>query len=388
MSGFLLSSANRTFASLERNYGEAAALSSAQQIVASELKIDQTTVPSSRRDKSGSRTCTQLPSGRRSTSFELRSFVTSQNRNGLPFCDSLFSAAMGASAVLSEPATVASSSASQVVTTMQPHGLSVGSGVAFGGEIRFVTAVPSTVSVQLSAPFSTAPGQNSVLLPTSTYRLSTSLPSITLFDFWGSLGAFSRVLSGAVVNEFEIDVTGDRHRLSWTGNAADVIDSAAFVSGEAGLSVCPELPTQSPIDYSIVPGQLGQVWLGNPASLAYTVTQAVIRLRNNVVLRDREMGTGLASGFIPGRRVVEADISLLAQDDTTTAELYQIARDRGNVSLLLQLGQQAGQMMAAYLPCMVPSIPTYEDAGQWLAWRFTNSQAIGQADDELYLAFA
>lgn len=388
MPGFVLSSLNQTFASLEQKYGQAAALSSAQQIVASELHIQQTAAPSARRDKSGSRTCTQMAGGPRATAFELRSFLTSQNESGLPFCDALFAAAMGTSAVLSAPLTVVSTSASQTVTTLKPHQLAEGSAVAFGGEIRFVTAVPSEVTVALCAPFSSAPGQNSVLSPAATYRLATGLPSVTLFDFWGSRGSFSRVLSGAVVDQFEIDVTGDQHGLRWTGNAADLVDSAAFVPGAAGLSVCPELPSQTPIEYSVVSGHLGQVWLGNPTSLAYTVTQATVRLRNNVALRDREMSSGLPSGFVSGRRVVEADISLLAQNDEVTTELYQVARDRGSISLLLQLGGQTGQMMAAYLPCMVPSIPTYEDSDQWLSWRFTNSQAMGQADDELYLAFA
>ena len=85
---------------------------------------------------------------------------------------------------------------------------------------------------------------------------------------------------------------------------------------------------------------------------------------------------------------ISAEFALLAQDDDQTKNLYQVAKLRGTISVLLQLGQQTGRMMAVYLPAVKPEMPLFDDSAERLAWRFSNNLAEGTNNDELYIAFA
>ena len=57
------------------------------------------------------------------------------------------------------------------------------------------------------------------------------------------------------------------------------------------------------------------------------------------------------------------------------------------ISVMLQLGEQAGQLCGAYMPAMVPSVPEFDDSETRLQWKFQNNRAQGTVNDELYIAF-
>ena len=81
------------------------------------------------------------------------------------------------------------------------------------------------------------------------------------------------------------------------------------------------------------------------------------------------------------------NFGLLADDQPNTIGLYQAARQRSPISVMLQLGEQDGQLFGAYMPAMVPEVPEFDDSATRLEWKFQNDRAQGSVNDELYIAF-
>jgi hypothetical protein len=226
------------------------------------------------------------------------------------------------------------------------------------------------------------------LTTTVGYRFSTQLPSLSIYDYWDPPNAVSRLITGAGVDQFQIEVKGDVHGLYFTGPAADVLDSSSGVFGVSGISAFPAEPPVSGFEYSTVAGQLGQVWLGSPLNQVFTLTEADIEVNNNLLTRNHEFGSSYPMAIVPGPREVLSTFTLLAQADPATTSLYGAAKTRNPVSALLQLGQQQGQMMAVYLPGVVPEMPFYNDAERYLFWTLKNNLAQGKSNDETFIAFA
>ena len=389
MGTYISSNANRFYVALESSYGLAAAVTSVNRYPAVRLQAQQLIQLTKRLDKTGTRTFLGSPAtARRQTAFETRTYLTSWNGGGQPGYGPLVQAALGAAPQISQGLTVASSASAAQFQTTNPHGLSPGAAVSSGFEIRFVITVPDQSTLVVNAPFSAPLAANSVLATALTYTLSTSLPTLTLYDYWDPAGAVSRVVTGAAVDTFEILVNGDYHEFVFSGPAGDLLNSSSFGANTAGLSNFPAEPALSVFDYSIVPGHLGQVWLGNPANQFSTLTQANIEIKNNVAMRDQEFGSSYPLGIAPGPREVISQFSLFAQDDAQTNALYAAAKLRAQMPAMLQLGQQEGQIMGIYLPSVTPEIPDYNDSETRLLWDFRNNLAQGAANDEIYVAFA
>jgi hypothetical protein len=227
-----------------------------------------------------------------------------------------------------------------------------------------------------------------VLAATVGYKLATQLSSLSLYDYWDPANAVSRLIAGAAVDKFQIDVKGDVHSLYFSGPAADILDSCSNSFGVSGLTLFPGEPALSTFNYSIVPGQLGEVWLGSPLNQVFTLTQAAIEIRNNLLVRNQEFGSAYPLALVPGPREVISSFVLFAQADTDTQNLYAAAKARTPVSALLQLGSQQSQTMAIYLPNVVPELPLFDDSETYLSWEFKNNLAQGVSNDESYLAFA
>jgi hypothetical protein len=185
----------------------------------------------------------------------------------------------------------------------------------------------------------------------------------------------------------KIRVNGDFQEFDFSGPARDVVDSASFVSGEGGLTQFPTEPLAANFDYTIVPGHLGEVWMGVTPTQFMTITAAELTLENNVELRVKEFGSDFARCIAASGRAVTLDFSLFELADDQTAGLYQAARQRSPISVMLQLGEAAGQLCGAYMPAMVPSIPEFDDSETRLQWKFQNDRAQGTVNDELYIAF-
>jgi hypothetical protein len=84
---------------------------------------------------------------------------------------------------------------------------------------------------------------------------------------------------------------------------------------------------------------------------------------------------------------VTAEFELFGQDNGNFDELYQAARQRSPISMMLQMGEMEAQLCGVYLKSFVPEVPEFVDDERRLRWRFSASRAQGTVDDELYVAF-
>ncbi len=388
MSNYISSNANRFYAALEAAYGQAAPVTAANRFPAVHLQAQQVLQHLRRFDKTGSRTYLGTsPTSRRNTAFMARTYLTSWIASGQPAYGPLFQSALGGSPVLSSGLIASGADNGTQIATTAPHGLSIGSSVSFSNEIRFVTGIVDPLTINVNAPFSTAPPANALLAPTISYPLGTALPSLTLYDYWDPVATVSRFVCGAAVDLLQIAVNGDYHEFAFSGPACDLLDSASFAPGSAGLSGFPVEPALAAFDYSIVPGHLGEIWLGGSNEF-FTLTAAAIAVKNNLDVRNQEYGSSYPRAIAPGARQVAAQLTVFAQDDAQTNALYAASKQREPVAAMLQLGQQQGQLMGIYIPQIVPEIPDFDDSETRLQWQFKNNLAQGISNDEIYFAFA
>ncbi len=385
MACYVSSNENRVYAGLESAYGTVANLTTANRIPAIQFAPRQFAEVGRRRDKTGSRTYAGEPAGvRRRTDWRLQTYLTGWTESDAnPAQGVLFEAAMGGTPKVFAGATVASAAGSTVSFTAA-HGLTPGQAVTSGGEIRFVAAVASATAVVVNAPFTTAP---TALGRTVTYCLASRLKSVSVLDSWSPATAVQRLLHGGAVNELAIQVNDDYHQFEFQGRARDLLDSASFTGPAGGLTQFPAEPAVGPYDYSIIPGHLGQVWLGATPERFYTLTGAEIRLENGLELRDREFGSNWAACIVAGERRVGIEFQLFERDDAATVALYQAAKQRSPIGAMVQLGQQEQQLFGVYLPAVVPEVPEFDDSETRVEWKFRSSRAQGVADDELFVAF-
>jgi hypothetical protein len=386
---YILSNNNRYYVALESSYGNVASVTAVNRIPAVTLTAKQQPEKVQRKDKTGSRTFVGNPSGLRTqTSFSLKTYMANwADQTTAPGHGPLFQACLGSTAMLSAGGTVASIPNLSQVGFVAPHGLIPGQAVTSNGEMRFVSAVVDANTVQLNAPFTTSPAISSQTGPTVAYLPATNLTSVTLFDYWSPGTAVQRILSGAALDQLTVKVNGDFHEFDFSGEAQDLLDSSSFQSGQGGLSAFPVEPSISPINYSIIPGHLGQVWLGNTPNRFYTLTNAQIGFQNNIDLRAKEFGATLPLAISPGQRTVSVDFSLYQMDDSATPALYQAARQVSPTSAMLQLGQQQGELFGVYMKSVVPQVPQFDDSDQRQQWQFQTCRAQGSVDDEIFVAF-
>jgi len=389
MAGYISSNANRFYCAAENIYGAVPGITAGNRIPAVKLSAKQQLEVTTRKDKTGSRTFAGLPAGgRRKTTFDLRTYLTTWPGGvNAPSYGPLFQAAMGGSRLVFNGGTAGSGSSPTNVTFSAPHGLISGQAVAYLQELRFVAAIINTTSVQLNAPLSTTPLAGAPLGPTVTYFAGSQLPSVSVFDYWSPATAVQRILCGAGVDQMTIKVNGDFHEFQFSGVAQELVDSTSFAGGIGQLTSFPSEPALAAFDYSIVPGHMGQVWLGNAPNRFFTLTDGEVTVGNNLDMRAREFGTSLPRALAPGTRDVSITFQLYGQDDVPTKTLYQAAKQQSPVAVMLQLGQQPNQLFGAYLKSLVPEVPEYDHTDTRLKWHFRSSRAQGTVDDEIIVAF-
>jgi hypothetical protein len=196
-----------------------------------------------------------------------------------------------------------------------------------------------------------------------------------------------RLLCGAAVNKMTVKVNGDFHTFEFSGMAQDLLDSSSFTAGEGQMASFPVEPALGAFDYSIVPGNMGEAWLGSTPGQFYTITSGTFQLDNGLDMRSKEFGSNLPLAIAPGPRSVTAAFNLYELNDAATQGLYQAARQQSPVSVMFQLGQQTGQAMGVYLMSVVPVVPEFDDSDNRLQWKFQGSRAQGTANNEMVVAF-
>ncbi len=386
---YISSNNNRLYVGLESNYGQVPAIQSGNRIPAVKLTAKQQMIRPERKDKTGTRTYGGTPAGlRKNTTFDLATYMTGWSTPDTePVYGPLFQASLGASPLFFAGGTAAGNANTKLLSFAAPHGLAPGQAVTFGGELRFACSIIDQTTIELSSPFTVTPTDGAPIGPTVTYRPATALASASIFDYWCPTEAVQRVLCGAAVDQMKININGDYHEFEFIGIAADVIDSTSFTAQQGGLASFPAEPALEPYNYSIIPGHLGQVWLGTNPDQFLTITAAKITLQNALDKREREFGTDIPRCLAPGMRTVTADVELFETNDDATRGLYQAARQSSPIAVMLQLGQQPGQLAGVYLKSVVPEVPEFDDSQTRLQWKLSGSRAQGTGNDEMYVAF-
>lgn len=389
MSCYISSNANRLYAGIESTYGQVPAVTAPNRFPAVKLTTRQQMDAAERRDKTGSRTFPGVPVGtRRRTTFDLKTYMTGWDHASAqagygPF----FHAGLGGTPLVYNGGSVGAGSAESLIVFSGAHGLAAGQAVTHGGELRFVQAIVNATTVQLNAPLSVVPVAGETVGPTVTYFPATELGSVSVFDYWSPSTAVQRILCGAAVDKMQLNINGDFHEFEFSGIAQDLIDSVSFSSGLGQLTTFPAEPAAASFDYSIIPGHLGQAWLGNTPDRFYTITSANVLVDNNLDLRAREFGSAVARCITPGRRSVSVNFDLYGDDNAASNSLYQAARQQSPIEMMFQLGQQAGQLFGVHLQSVVPEVPEFDDGEPRLQWKFKGSRAQGTVDDEIVVAF-
>lgn len=389
MGCYVSSNNERVYVAAEIAYGQVPTVTAANRIPLLNLGAKQVPVATGRKDKTGSRTFPGIPNTiRKTTTFQLNTLMTEWvNQTAPPSEDPLFQAALGASGVLFAGGTVASVTGGTQLQFAAAHGLTPGQGVTSGSDMRFVAAVENSTTVFLNAPFTVTPTAGAAIGATMTYMLAESLPSVSLFDYWDPSGAVHRIVNGAAMDKLQIKVNGDFQEFDFSGSSQDLLDSSSFTSGQGGLSAFPAEPALTGFDYTIVPGHLGQVWMGATPAQFFTLTQAELTLENNIALRLHEFGSDFPRCITAGVRKITLNFNIFESVDSQTEGLYQAARTRSPISVMIQLGEQQQQLFGAYMPAMTPEVPEYDDSETRLQWKFQNNRAQGSVDDEFYVAF-
>jgi hypothetical protein len=386
---YIASNDNRFYTVLETEYGQVPDITEANRFPAVRLTANQTTEAVRRRDKTGTRSFMGNPSGtRRRTSYELLTFLTTWgDQSKPPAYGALFEAALGGSHTVFAGGAVASTPAPTRIQFQSSHGLDAGQAIAIGGELRFVTAVPNSTTVEINAPFSVTPPAGAEATPTVTYRPARTLPSVSLFDYWSPETALQRIVRGAAVDRMEIRLNSDFHEFSFRGPACDITDNRTLTGLDGEPEEFPAEPDSSTFDYSVVPGHLGQVWMGSVSDRFFTLTTAQITVANNVEATVREFGAERLRNIVAGNREVTIDFEMFASDDEQTLALHDAAKLRSGIRTMIQLGTQQGQLCGVYMKSVMPETPEFNDSDTRLAWRFKGSRAQGAGEDEIAVAF-
>ena len=389
MANYIQTNDNRFYAALESSFGQVPPIVSAHRLPGVELQAHQQLQPLIRRDKTGTRTFWgSSPLARRTTAFSISTYLAAWDGVNAPGYGPLLQAACGGAPLQINQLAVANVPDPLHLVTGSPHGLLPGSGVSQGSEVRFVASVVDDVTILLNAPFSAGLSAGSLLSTCLNYSLANTLPSVSVFDYWDPSTAIDRVITGATVDAFTISLNGAFHEMNFSGLAANLVDSQSFTAGTAGLPNFPVEPTVGVFDYSVVPGHLGEAWLGVTAQQMFSVTQASIQLKNNLVSRNVEFGAIYPSSIAAGPRDVSVSFSLFADDSSTVKALYVAAVRRTPISVMFQMGQQRGQMMGVYLPSVMLEMPQYDERDPRLIWDFKANTAQGTNNDELFVALA
>ena len=389
MSCTISSYKNRTYGVLETTPGMAGNVSTAARIPVSGLSIREERIESRRLDKVGGRSFVGTPSnGRESSKIRLRAYLTEWcTGDAAPSHDALLRATMGGEALMSTGNTIASITGGLTVATTTPHGLTVGQAVCAGGEIRFVDSVPSPSTIVINFPFGAEVTQGDALTRTISYTLGDGLRTLTVADYWDPIEAIQRCVTGFAVNELSIGVNGDFHEFGYTGEGRRLIDSSSFVAGMSGLNEFPPEPVSQANLSGLVPGSIGQAWVGLTTMQSMNVLMASVRLTNQIDYRRREFGNVAGGCITGGVRDVRVDLRLKANDSQEMTQLHAASRTREAVPVMFQLGAMAGQVAAVYMPRVVLTPPYLDDKGVSLEWEIRDSRAQGGGDDELYIAF-
>lgn len=388
MGCYINSTNERLYGALETEFGTAVNLTAQDRLSFRSLKLKEETIRASRRDKTGSRTrFAPHPEIRTENTFDLVCYFPGRDpANPTDAMTNLVESALGGERRPAGGLTVSATSANPAgLTFAAPHGLATGQGLRFGGQLRFVRAVPDANSVLLSAPFDNGITAGSALGISATLFPGEKPRSITLGNYWTPNGSLDRILAGSVIDEMEIALNSDFHGVRFRGVTREVASASSFAAGSTGLSQFPAEPSADYQSFLLVPGHIGRLFLGG---IEFYLLSLSLRLKNQVDARVREFGLNVAPCYSADLREVSVQFGLYASTKEAVLGLHAMARQRQETDLSIQLGNKAGQLVGIHIPKFIPEIPEITDAESRVVMSYPSSLAYGVVNDEISIAFA
>lgn len=378
----------RLYAAVESEFGAASGLSASDRLSFRSLKVEENTVRSARRDKTGSRTrFAPHPEVRTENRFELSAYFSGRSQSSpTDAMTNLVWSAFGGESRSAATLTVSGTALNPPsITFSAPHGLIAGQGLRLGEQLRFVKSVTNNTTVILSSAFEGNLQAGSTLGSCVTIFPGEKPKSLTLGDYWTPPGVLDRILAGCVIDEMEITLNSDFHGARFRGIAREVASAAEFRAGHTGLAEFPSEPSVAPQSFILVPGHIGRIHLGG---VEFYLLQLSLRLRNQVDASVREFGLDVAPCYSAGLREISIQFQLYASTKDSVTALHALARRREETDLSIQLGNREGQLVGIRVPRFVPEIPELTDAESRVVMSYPSSLAYGVADDEISIAFA
>ncbi|MBM3758872.1 MAG: hypothetical protein FJW36_01365 [Acidobacteria bacterium] len=383
---YISSMSNRIYIKSETDFPELNNMAAAEVAPITSFALSSNRKQLYRRDKTGFRSESPVMGPQRELiEFNLESYGTGwSGGNTKPGIAPILESGMCASAQLGAAYLVQANSGSSV-TLQADAPLTIGMGLSFGSEIRFVESISGPRDFTLNTPFSIQLSSGAQLDGCANLSTGDSVNAMSVLDTWAPSQAIQRFLTGAVADQMKITVNNDFLEIGAKGFARNLFDNVSGVGG-VGFQF-PEAPANaSPLANSPIAGHLGQAFIGVPASRLCTLTQAEIRIDNNIEPRTDEFGCFDTKAFVLGRRKVSLDLTVFERNDALSQALYTKAVNNEPVPVMLQMGTQSGSMFAVYLPSVLFPVPAFNDDQPRLLWQFRNAVAMGLQNDEIFIA--
>jgi hypothetical protein len=240
-------------------------------------------------------------------------------------------------------------------------------------EVTRITAIAgSNVTVdELSA----APPDNAVVLCGSTFKLANNITESLAVYKYHNAGDFKQAVYGAVVDQIQVNFDGTREvMLAIQGPAAAYGDTAGGYTVQAK-------PASHTTVGSPVGGMVGGFYVNGAA---FKVISARATINNQIALRNKELGTSVASG-IGGRnnlRDVTVECTFYLEDTTLLGLAHTVAAGQ----LRCLVGNSTGDMVAMVVPNVEFEVP---DIGGDIGLKEVTISGVAYAvsgNDQIYLA--
>lgn len=203
-----------------------------------------------------------------------------------------------------------------------------------------------------------------------TYKLTSQITeSLSIFLFHTG-GGKKQAAKGALVNQVEIVFDGNGEvMISMSGPAADRLFTGFDQPGAHTTVGEP------------VSGLVGNLYLDGTALL---VQKATIRLTNGLELRNSELGTAIATGYMRGASKREVSVEVVYYFDHT--DLISTSEAFGSDVLRLLAGNVNGKMVGAVMPKIEWAATSVPDADGPKVLTQTGRGLETSGNDELFLA--
>ncbi len=382
---YIATLSNRIFIQSEADHPEANNMQAAALAPVTSFTVNSNRKRVYRRDKTGFRSEAPATGQQRELiEFQLDGYGTGWSGGTIkPAIAPILESGLCASGTLGGSYAVQSSSGASV-TLQADANLTVGMGLAFGSEIRFIDSISGPRDITLNAPFSIQLTAGTPLDGCASFAPGDTANTMSILDTWAPNQAVQRYLTGSIANEIKISINNDFLEMSAKGFARNLYDSVSGVGG-VGFEF-PTPPTVAGLGATPISGHLGQALLGVSSARLCTMTQATVHIANHIEPRTDEFGCFSTKGFVLGRRKVTVDLTVFERNDELSQALYTKAVNNEPVSVMLQIGNQPGSMFAVYMPAVLFPVPAFSDAQSRLLWQFRSAIAMGLQNDEIFIA--